>query len=245
LIAPLYAGRSDIELLALIANAPEKSGHEAVRATVHELSFAARGLTGCEPRGDGKLDCHDPSGTLVPVRTSDLERDWNRGLATGLTVKAPPQTLAPTLRAGEIAAAIDKRHLPPHAGAGALEVTFALCPKMVDGRHANNTWLQEMPDPVTKLVWDNAAILSPATAQSLGVASKDVLKISVGDRSITAAAWIVPGQADGSIALTLGWGRKKAGRIGNGRGFDAYPLRTLDSLGFAVGAQVTKTGDDA
>ena len=116
---------------------------------------------------------------------------------------------------------------------------------MVDGRHANNTWLQEMPDPVTKLVWDNAAILSPATAQSLGVASKDVLKISVGDRSITAAAWIVPGQADGSIALTLGWGRKKAGRIGNGRGFDAYPLRTLDSLGFAVGAQVTKTGDDA
>ncbi|MGO9838959.1 MAG: Fe-S-cluster-containing hydrogenase [Polyangiaceae bacterium] len=244
LIAPLYAGRSDIELLSLIGNAPEKSGHEAVRATVHELAFAARGLTGCAPQADGKLDCHDASGTVVPVRTSDLERDWNRGLATGLTVKAPPQTSAPPLLASEIAGAIDKRHLPARAGAGALEVTFALCPKMVDGRHANNTWLQEMPDPVTKLVWDNAAILSPATAQSLGVASKDVLKISVGDRSITAAAWVVPGQADGSIALTLGWGRKKAGRIGNGRGFDVYPLRTLDSLGFAVGAQVTKTGDE-
>ncbi len=245
LIAPLYAGRSDIELLALIANAPDKSGHETVRATVNELAFASRGLTGCGPAADGKLECHDVAGTVVPVRTTDLERDWNRGLATGLTIKAPQQTSAPSLRSADIAAAIDKRRPSPRAGAGALEVTFAPCPKMVDGRHANNTWLQEMPDPVTKLVWDNAAILSPATAQTLGVSSKDVLKISVGDRSITAAAWIVPGQADGSIALTLGWGRKKAGRIGNDRGFDVYPLRTLEALGFAVGAQATKTGDDA
>jgi molybdopterin-containing oxidoreductase family iron-sulfur binding subunit len=99
-----------------------------------------------------------------------------------------------------------------------------------------------MPDPVTKLVWDNAAILSPATAKALGVQNKDVVRIAVGDRAITSGVWIVPGQADNSIALKLGWGRKKAGRIGNGRGFDVYPLRTTQTLGFAVGAQVNKTG---
>jgi Fe-S-cluster-containing dehydrogenase component len=76
------------------------------------------------------------------------------------------------------------------------------------------------------------------------VSSGDWLAIRVGERSIKAAAWIVPGQADHSIALTLGWGRTKAGRIGNGHGFDVYPLRTTDTLGFAVGAQVAKTGDE-
>ena len=94
---------------------------------------------------------------------------------------------------------------------------------MVDGAHANNTWLQEMPDPVTKLVWDNAAIVSPATAKALGIESKDVIKITVGDRSITAGVWVQPGQADNSIALTLGWGRTSAGRIGNGRGLRRLP----------------------
>jgi molybdopterin-containing oxidoreductase family iron-sulfur binding subunit len=244
MIAPLYSGRSDIELLALVANVPEKGAHEAVRATVQDLVFASRSLAGCGPQGEGKIECHDAAGAVIPIRTVDLEREWNRGLATGLTVRAHPSGPTPPVRIGEVATAIDKRPMPARAGSGALEVTFAPCPKMVDGRHANNTWLQEMPDPVTKLVWDNAAILSPFTAQSLGVANKDVLRIAVGDRSITAAAWIVPGQADGSIALTLGWGRRKAGRIGNARGFDAYPLRTLATLGFAAGAQVTKTGDE-
>jgi molybdopterin-containing oxidoreductase family iron-sulfur binding subunit len=243
LIAPLYGGRDDIELLGLMSGSTEKSGYEAVRTTVRSAGLTAHALTGCGPVVDGKLDCRDPAGNTVSVRTSELEREWNRALATGVSLRpqAPPAPKA--VRTADVAAAIEKVALPVPVGPGALEVTFAPCPKMVDGAHANNTWLQEMPDPVTKLVWDNAAIVSPATAKALGVESKDMVKIAVGDRSITAGVWVLPGQADNSIALTLGWGRTSSGRIGNGRGFNVYPIRTTSSLGFAP-AQVTKTGGD-
>jgi Fe-S-cluster-containing dehydrogenase component len=243
LIAPLYGGRDDIELLALMANSEEKTAHEAVRATIRTATLASHGLTGCGPAADGKIDCRDPASNTVPVRVSDLEREWNRALAQGVAERAKGPTPPRAVRPADIAAALDKSALPAPVGPGALEVTFAPCPKMVDGAHANNTWLQEMPDPVTKLVWDNAAIVSPTTAKALGIDSKDIIKIAVGDKSITAGVWVLPGQADNSIALTLGWGRTSAGRIGNGRGFDVYPIRTTAALGFAS-AQVSKTGSD-
>jgi Fe-S-cluster-containing dehydrogenase component/anaerobic selenocysteine-containing dehydrogenase len=245
LIAPLYAGRGDIELLSLMAHAPERKAHDAVQLTARAMLLGSRGLSGCGAFDDmGKAECRDTAGNAAWAHITDVERQWNRALATGIAQRpqAPMQGL--TLRQVEIAAAIDRRRPAVRVGPGALEVTFAPCPKMVDGRHANNTWLQEMPDPVTKLVWDNAAILSPATAKELGLESKDVVTIAVGPRSIRAAVWIVPGHADHSIGLTLGWGRRKSGRIGNGRGFDVYPLRTTDALGFAVGAKVSKTDDE-
>ncbi len=248
LIAPLYGGRSDIELLALAANSDEKSPYEAVRRTTRDIYLTSHNLSGCGPFTDGKADCHDATGNPVQAHSEDIERDWNRTLAGGVLQRSRPHGPQVTVRMTEIAAELDKRPAAPPAAAGSIEVTFAPCPKMVDGRHANNTWLQEMPDPVTKVVWDNAAILSPATAAALGVESSslhhsDFIKIEVGDRSITVPAWIVPGQADGSVALTLGWGRTKAGRIGNGRGFDVYPLRTTQALGFAT-ARVGKTGQE-
>jgi molybdopterin-containing oxidoreductase family iron-sulfur binding subunit len=243
LIAPLYGGRGDIELLGLMSGSAETSGHEAVRATVRTATLATRGLIGCGPLVDGKIDCRDVAGNTVPVRGSDVEREWNRALAQGVSSRPSSPPAPRPVRPADIAAALDKSVLPAPVGPGALEVTFAPCPKMVDGAHANNTWLQEMPDPVTKLVWDNAAIVSAATAKALGLESKDMVKIAVGDRSITAGVWVLPGQADNSIALTLGWGRTSSGRIGNGRGFDVYPIRTTAGLGFAS-AQVTKTGGD-
>ena len=245
LIAPLYDGRDDIELLALMANAPEKTAHDAVRTTIR----------GGDPRVSTACPAAVPWSTArSTATTSRATRPRSAGRISSASgtarwpwasrpVRRRPGSPRP-IRVGDIAAAIDKSALPAPVGPGALEVTFAPCPKMVDGAHANNTWLQEMPDPVTKLVWDNAAIVSPATAKALGVDSKDVIKIAVGDRSITAGVWVLPGQADNSIALTLGWGRKSAGRIGNGRGFDVYPIRTTQGLGFAS-AQVSKTGADA
>jgi molybdopterin-containing oxidoreductase family iron-sulfur binding subunit len=243
LIAPLYAGRSDIELLALLANATQRTGHDAVRTTALAEMLASRGFT-CGPFVDEKAECRDGSGKSIAIGSVAVDREWSRALATGVLARAKSPPRAGALRLGDIAAAVDAQGPPRPAASEAFEVTFAPCPKMVDGRHANNTWLQEVPDPVTKIVWDNAAIVSPATARALGVANKDMVRISVGDRSIAAAVWIVPGQVDQSIALTLGWGRTGAGRIGNGRGFDAYPLRTGDALGFAVGASVSKTGAD-
>jgi Fe-S-cluster-containing dehydrogenase component/anaerobic selenocysteine-containing dehydrogenase len=245
LIAPLYGGRSDIELLALMARAPETSGHEAVKTTARTMALASRGWMACGAFDEtGKAECRDSAGNTIWAHITDVERQWNRSLATGIAQRPQGPMQGLSLRPGEIAAAIEKRKALSRLGPNALEVTFAPCPKMVDGRHANNTWLQEMPDPVTKLVWDNAAIVSPATASELGLKSKDLVTISLGPRSIRAGVWIVPGQADRSIALTLGWGRKKSGRIGNQRGFDVYPLRTSDALGFAVGAQVSKTAEE-
>jgi Fe-S-cluster-containing dehydrogenase component len=208
------------------------------------LLLANRQLGACSaPDAMGTLQCQDPGGNAVPVHINDLDREWSRALAMGVLVRAPARAAGPIVATAAVGAAIDARKAPAK-GAGNFELTFAPCPKMVDGRYANNTWLQETPDVVTKLVWDNAATMSPASAKELGVSKKDFVKISSGDRSITAAVWIVPGHADHSIALTLGWGRKLAGRIGNDRGFDAYPLRTTDALGFVSGVTVAKTGDD-
>ena len=243
LIAPLYSGRSDIELLAWMAGSKETSAHEAVRATVRTELLAAKSVSGCAPfdqRGDA--ECRDAAGNIAHAHEFELDRDWSRTLAMGV-VRRPPTLKTPSLAPSGVTTAITGRKTVAR-GPGTFEATFAPCAKMVDGRYANNTWLQELPDGVTKLVWDNAAILSPASAKELGVENKDFVKITAGERSITAAVWIIPGQADHSVSLTLGWGRKKAGRIGNDKGFDAYPLRTTDTLGFAAGVTVSKTGDE-
>ncbi|HEX3343712.1 MAG TPA: 4Fe-4S dicluster domain-containing protein, partial [Polyangiaceae bacterium] len=243
LIAPLYGGRSDLELLAWMGNAKERLGLEAVQATALPLLLGTKRLADCgsfDERGDA--DCKDASGNPAHAHQHELDREWNRSLAIGI-IRLQPPPKAPSLTATGVAAAISGRKTVAR-GAGTFEASFAPCAKMVDGRYANNTWLQELPDQATKLVWDNAAVLSPASAKELGVENRDVVKITAGDRSITAAVWIVPGQADHTVALTLGWGRQKAGRIGNGRGFDAYPLRTTSTLGWASGVTVTKTGDE-
>jgi molybdopterin-containing oxidoreductase family iron-sulfur binding subunit len=245
LIAPLYGGRSEIELLALIAGSTERKGYDAVRTAARGALFDARGLSGCGGFDEaGTAECHDSAGNPVVVHSLEIDRHWSRALATGVAER-PRAPMAPqSLRHEAVFTAVGKPPAAARPGPGSLEVTFAPCPKMFDGRHANNTWLQETPDPITKLVWDNAAIFSPATAKELGVAEGDVVTITVGPRSARAAVWIVPGQADHSISLTLGWGRKKAGRIGDGRGFDFYPLRTSDALGFAVGAHVAKAAEE-
>ena len=123
------------------------------------------------------------------------------------------------------------------------EVTFKQSSSLYDGRYANNGWLQEFPDPITKLVWDNAALMSAKTAQSLNVDKGDMIRIESGGKSIEIPAWIVPGHADDSIALELGYGRQGVGRVADGIGCNVYPIRTLSSSGFATDVKVTKTGN--
>src|SRR5260370_24914127 len=94
------------------------------------------------------------------------------------------------------------------------------------------------------MVWDSGALIQPATAGGVGLEKRAVVRITAGDRPIKTAGWIVPGHADNSIALTLGWGRRRGGRIAKGRGFDVYPIRTSRTLGFVVGARISKTADE-
>ena len=123
-----------------------------------------------------------------------------------------------------------------------LEVAFYADSCVWDGRFANNGWLQEAPDPMTKLTWDNAALVSPATAESLGVETGDVVAIEVAGAAVEMPVWVQPGHADNAISLALGYGRTRAGRVGNGVGHNAYPIRTSAGMGFCSGASIRKTG---
>jgi molybdopterin-containing oxidoreductase family iron-sulfur binding subunit len=122
-----------------------------------------------------------------------------------------------------------------------IEVVFRPDPTVFDGTMANNAWLQELPKPITKLTWDNAALISPATAERLRVSNEDVIEIRNKAYSLMAPAWIVPGHADDSITLHFGYGRSRAGSVGNGHGFNAYSIQTSDQRFIVTDARVTKT----
>ena len=128
------------------------------------------------------------------------------------------------------------------AGKG-LEIVFRADPTVYDGRFANNGWLQELPKPHTKLTWDNAALLSPATATKLGVKPEQVVEIGYRGRQLRAPVWVLPGQAPGTITLHLGYGRTRAGRVGNGAGFNAYAVRTTAAPWSDHGVSVRTTGE--
>jgi molybdopterin-containing oxidoreductase family iron-sulfur binding subunit len=127
-------------------------------------------------------------------------------------------------------------------GAASLELMFVPDPSVYDGSFANNAWLQELPRPLTKLTWDNAALIAPALARRLGLGNGDVVELQYRGARVNAPVWIMPGHPDGAVSVSLGYGRTRAGRIGDGHGFDAYALRTSDEPWFGRGLTLQKTG---
>ena len=158
------------------------------------------------------------------------------------------------LRRGALAPAARREGGRTPAGAGMIpalskgESAPGLClvlspdANVLDGRWANNAWLQELPKPLSHLVWDNAALISPALATRLGAENGDLLALSCGGRTLQAAAWVMPGQAADCVALSLGYGRSRGGTLGTNRGFDAYRLRGGNSVWSAAGLEATRTG---
>src|SRR5205814_7465910 len=130
----------------------------------------------------------------------------------------------------------------PVPSSGSLEVNFRPDPSIGDGQRANNPWLQELPKPLTKLTWDNAAMMSPLDASRLALANGEEIELALDGRTVIAPVWIVPGHASGSLTLHLGYGRWRAGRIGTGAGFNAGALRTRKSFVLGMGASLKKTG---
>ena len=129
------------------------------------------------------------------------------------------------------------------ASGSGFELSFHSDPFILDGRYVNNAWLQELPRPVSRLTWDNAVILSEKTAKDLNVTDEDRVAIDYNGHTVWGAVWRIPGQPDGSIGLSLGYGRTRSGRAGNGAGFSAYPLRPVSSPYFVTGASVRKLGE--
>ncbi|MGD0390864.1 MAG: TAT-variant-translocated molybdopterin oxidoreductase [Tepidisphaeraceae bacterium] len=141
-----------------------------------------------------------------------------------------------------VSASIQTAPAPVAAAQQGYEVRFLQDSKLYDGRFATSGWLQEIPDPLSKLVWDNAALISKKDAETLGVGIGDVLEITVGSSSAKIAAFVLPGQPAGVIGLALGYGRTLGEHIGSDVGVNTYALRKSGAMFFAP-AQVSKTGD--
>jgi MoCo/4Fe-4S cofactor protein with predicted Tat translocation signal len=239
LIAPLYGGRSAHEVLAALAEEPERLGYEIVRDTWRDYWQKQRGSGGFEQFWRTALHDGLIKGTRFPSRSVTLQAGWAKSAAGA--------------KAGGDGDA---------KGDGELEIVFRPDPTIYDGRFANNGWLQELPKPVTRLTWDNAVFISPRTAKRLGLipdwakqenrlpgpnggehgqAIVDLVELILPARKLDRAPlWVVAGHADGAVTVHLGHGRERAGRVGTGVGFDAYRLRSTAALWSEAGVQVRK-----
>ncbi len=170
---------------------------------------------------------------------ADFEKVWRKSVHDGViadfqfpTANSTPAPAASAIGNSQLAIGNDFLHLLLRPSA-----------RTHDGRYANNAWLQELPDPLSKIVWDNAALVSPTTAKRLRLENGDVVRLKFRGRTVRAPIWISSGQADDCVTATLGYGRTRAGTVGNGVGFNAYALRTSDALWGGAGLEIEKTGD--
>ena len=201
LIAPLYDGMSAIELASVLTHEAPADGYGLVRTT----------WSGATP-------------------AADFEKSWRRTVHEGVAGGSRSPAVTPALVAGwsdEVAKLVGGASL----AAGTMELLFTRGSGVHDGRFANLGWLVELPDPVTKLTWDNAALLSPEDAKKLGVSrSGDLVTIETSGTGVVLPAFVVPGQANGSVVVALGWGRTIAGRVGTKVGVDVNAIRHHDAL---------------
>jgi molybdopterin-containing oxidoreductase family iron-sulfur binding subunit len=226
LIQPLFGGMTDLEFLARIAGNTPTNG-AALTNPYEIVNLTFRSLL---PRTNEQGVHWGPD--------FEGEEKWKQFLFNGFSVVEYEGIFPSGKFVGK---------LPNFAGKGNslstnnLEVIFYRDAKMDDGRFANNGWMQELPDPITKLTWDNAVLVSRKTARELGVQNGDVVEITLNGRSVKGPIWTQPGMADYSLGLALGYGRERAGRVGTGVGFNAYKIFAGKYI--ETGATVRKTGE--
>jgi molybdopterin-containing oxidoreductase family iron-sulfur binding subunit len=164
-----------------------------------------------------------------------FEARWRAALEAGVVPGTEAASLAPPLLQGWDPGP----PVPPPQG---LLAVFAPDPHLLDGRFAENAWLQELPRPLTKTAWGNAVLVAPADAAALGVGAGDEVLVELGGRALRAPVLPVPGQAPGCVVLPLGGGRAAGGEVGTGRGFDAAALRRPDQPWVAGPVTLRPTG---
>jgi MoCo/4Fe-4S cofactor protein with predicted Tat translocation signal len=232
LIAPLYGGKTAHELLSALAGRPGRSGYEIVRSYWRRRS-----------------------------RSKNFERFWRTALHDGVVADTafPPKAvkLKPVSTFESQVSSLPPPRLETRNGKPeTLEILFRPDPTIFDGRFANNGWLQELPKPLTKIAWDNAVLVSPATAERLGFSHQtgasggehgkiyaDIAELRYAGRTMRAPVWIAPGHADGCATVYFGYGRARAGRIGTGVGFNAYAIRTSETPWRGAGLEIRKLGE--
>ena len=221
---------------------------------VSELEILAQLAGRPKPQGPALIQ-----ETFAQTFNADPEK-WNSVLRVGFAPGSEWPAAPLSFSGGQAAAPI--KDIKPLAEG--IELVFLQSNSVDDGRYANNSWLQETPDFETKVTWDNVALVSPATAEKLGIRANnfgpiyqvaeqlgnnidfdvvaDLIEIkSPGGTSVTAAAYVAPGHAEDSISLALGYGRSGVSALFEGVGFNAYPLRSTDAERFLTGVQVKVT----
>jgi MoCo/4Fe-4S cofactor protein with predicted Tat translocation signal len=212
MIEPLFGGKSAIEVMALLLDTKDKKGYDLVKNY----------WLGQMPANSSK------------------EMTWRRALNDGVLKDAKAaEAVKPTADLKKIAAAVAAER--PAAGGG-LEVGFVASASAWDGRFANNAWMQEAPEPMTKLVWGNAALMSPATAREKNIRDTEIVTLSKGNLKLEAAVLVQPGHADNCVTIALGYGRARAGRVGKDVGFNAGLLRTTDGFWFGSDFAIAGSG---
>lgn len=220
MILPLFGGISQLQLLAKAAGQQPSEGPELVRETFNQKNGT----------GDAAWEKFLHDGSTMEA-DGVISHRFNVGQAAAYVQSNPIQASKPSLQN--------------------IEVVFKADPSIDDGRFNNNGWLQEWPDPITRLTWENAALISPTTARELnlqspsidGVVTGDVISIRMGDRELKVPVMVVPGHADYSVTLPLGYGREVTGRVGEGSGFNAYKLRTSQGNYVVLGSVLKKIGE--
>lgn len=193
--------------------------------SVHEILAAVLGRS-----GTSGLDLVRET-WLAKHAGAEFEAYWRRTLHDGFEAGSESPHRSRALRPDAVrreAAALAARPVPD------FEVLLRPDPCVHDGRFANNGWLQELPKPWTKLTWDNAALVAPSTAERLGVQNGDLVLLRTSGAEVRAPIWILPGHAERCVTAHLGYGRRRAGRVGTGLGFDAQVLRTSASMSVAA-----------
>ncbi len=212
LIAPLFNGVTTVEVLAALLGTGAQGPYRLLRAHWMKQGRAS---------------------------AADFEPWWERAVQHGVIENSalPAERVTPdwTRLQGALAAA-------PQPRAEGIELNFRADAKLHDGRFADNAWLQELPDPMSKLTWGNALEVSPKTAQRLSLKTEDAVTLRYGGRAIEAAVLVLPGHADESLSLALGYGRSGAELIARDVGSNANALRTAQSPWFGLGATVEKRG---
>ncbi|HVZ72512.1 MAG TPA: TAT-variant-translocated molybdopterin oxidoreductase [Polyangia bacterium] len=218
LIAPLWGGITEAQVLAAFLGEGDVTPHELVR----------RFWLG--QRMGGQVAAFDGA--------------WEKWLSDGILpdTAAQPVTV-PEVNAQALATAISPLLAAAGAKTDGLEIAY-VAEKLHDGRFANNAWLLELPHTITKLTWDNAAMMSDATAKAQGVETGDVVALQLRDRSVEGTVLVVPGHVDEAVTVALGYGRAgDAESVGRGVGFNANAIRVSDAFWFDRGLKLSRTGD--
>jgi MoCo/4Fe-4S cofactor protein with predicted Tat translocation signal len=173
---------------------------------------------------------------------TSYEAFWTKSLQEG--VFEISQTGTPVVFAGDINAAVTAAAEGKSSG---IDVVLYEKTGAGNGTQANNPWLQELPDPISKVCWDNYIAMSPAYATAQGYKQGNVVEIKVGNKSVKGPVYLQPGVADNTVAIAMGYGRTKAGKTADGIGFNAYPIASIvnGSISYyATGASLNKTVED-